>query len=289
MQLLIFLIVFPFLWLISILPFRLFYWFSDGICFIVYRLIGYRKKVVRQNIALALPHLSQKERLVIEKKFYQHLCDMFLEMIKTLSISEKEMQKRFKINNLDVLKSFEEKQKSIVLLTSHYASWEWLITISSITKFKGVGVYKQIANRHFDQLVRKIRSKFGTELVTTSQTISFIHENEKANQLCLYALVSDQSPKLNRAFHWSHFMGIEVPVHTGAEMLAKRHNLSVLFVDVRKVKRGYYEATFSVLTENPKSKPDFEITDQYLKLVEKQIQEAPEFYLWTHKRWKHRK
>lgn len=289
MQFLVYIIVFPILWIISILPFRIFYWFSDLIYLMVYRIIGYRKKTVRENMALALPHLSSNERLVLEKKFYQHMCDMFLEMVKTLTISNKEMDKRFKITNIELVKEFENKGKSTILLTSHYGSWEWLITINNQTKFYGVGVYKKIANKYFDQLVRDIRSKFNTELVETRQTIPLMRENEKTGKLCMYGLVSDQSPKLNRAFHWHHFMGIDVPVHTGAEMLAKRYDLSVLFVDVKKVKRGYYEATFVNITEDARSIPDFEITERFLKLVEKQILDAPEYYLWTHKRWKHRR
>ena len=289
MQFLIFIISFPILWIISILPFRVFYWFSDFVYVLVYHVVGYRKKMVRYNLSIALPHLNEEERLQIEKKFYHHLCDMFLEMIKTMSISAEEMNKRFTITNIDLIKEYEDKGKSVILLASHYASWEWLISINSHIKFKGIGVYKKIANPYFDRLVRKIRAKYDAELVTTFNTIPFITENESKGVLTLYCLASDQSPKLNRAFHWQKFMGIEVPVHTGAEMLAKRYDLNVLFVDVQKVRRGYYEATFVPMGENVKKIPDFEITDAYLKLVEKQILGAPEYYFWTHKRWKHRK
>lgn len=289
MQLLVYILVFPFLWMISILPFRVFYWFSDLIYLIVYRVVGYRKQTVRDNIALALPHLTTTERLAIEKKFFRHMCDMFLEMIKTLSISHKEMDKRFKITNIELVKEFENKGKSTILMTSHYASWEWLMTLNNQTKFYGVGVYKKIANKYFDQLVRDIRSRFNAELVETTKAIPLMKENEKTGKLFMYGLVSDQSPKLDRAFHWHKFMGIEVPVHTGAEMLAKRYDFNVLFVDVKKVKRGYYEATFVNISEDPTSIPNFEMTERYLKLVEKQILDAPEYYLWTHKRWKHKR
>ena len=289
MQFLIFILAFPFLWLISILPFRIFYWFSDFIYFIVYYIIGYRKKIVKENLALALPNLSVEERLEIEKKSYHHLCDTFLEIIKTMSISAAEMNRRFVITNIELVKEFEDKDKSTVLLASHYASWEWLLTINDKTKFKGVGVYKKIANKYFDKMIRDIRSKYNAELVETKDTIALIAENQSKGILSMYGLASDQSPKLDRAFHWDKFMGVEVPVHTGAEMLAKRYDLNVLFVKVKKVKRGFYEATFIPITENPKSIPDFGITIQYLKEVEKQIEEAPEFYFWTHKRWKHRR
>ena len=289
MQLLIFILTFPFLWIISILPFRFFYWFSDFIYLIVYHIIGYRKKTVKYNLALALPHLSSEERLIIEKKSYHHLCDMFLEMIKTMTISSAEMNRRFVVTNIELVKEYEKKGKSAILLASHYASWEWLLSINEKTKFKGIGVYKKIANKYSDKLLRDIRSKYNAELVETNKAIPLMAENQKNGILSMYGLASDQSPKLNRAFHWDAFMGVEVPVHTGAEMLAKKYDLNVLFVKVKKVKRGFYEATFVPITDNPNSFPDFEITNIFLREVEKQILEAPEYYFWTHKRWKHRK
>ncbi|MFV8339493.1 lysophospholipid acyltransferase family protein [Flavobacterium sp. LB3P21] len=289
MQFLVFILTFPFLWIISILPFRIFYWFSDFIYLIVYYIIGYRKKTVKENLALALPHLSDKERLVIEKKSYHHLCDMFLEMTKTMTISSAEMNRRFVVTNIELVKEYENKGKSTVLLASHYASWEWLLSINQKTKFKGIGVYKKIANKYFDKLIRDIRSKYNAELVETKKAIPLMAENQKNGILSMYGLASDQSPKLNRAFHWDKFMGVEVPVHTGAEMLAKKYDLNVLFVKVKKVKRGFYEATFVPITDNPTSIPDFEITNTFLREVEKQILEAPEYYFWTHKRWKHRR
>ena len=289
MQFLIYIISFPFLWLISKLPFKLFYWFSDGIYVLIYYIIGYRKKIVRHNILIALPNLSESERLKIEKKFYRHMCDMFLEMIKTMSISTEEMKKRFKITNIEVVKEYEQKNKSIILLASHYASWEWLLSINESTSFKCIGVYKKINNPYFDKLIRNIRSKFNSELVATDKTIALIAENQEKGIMGMYGLASDQSPQVHKTFHWQEFMGIEVPVHTGAEMLAKRYDLEVVFAKVKKVKRGFYEATFVPICEHPRTIPDYEITDTYLKEVEKQILEAPEYYFWTHKRWKHRR
>ncbi len=289
MQFLIFILTFPFLWMVSILPFRIFYWFSDFIYIIVYYVIGYRKKIVKANLVLALPHLSDKERLIIEKKSYHHMCDMFLEMIKTMTISAAEMNRRFVVTNIELVKEYEVKGKSTVLLASHYASWEWLLSVNEKTSFKGIGVYKKIANPYFDKLIRDIRSKYNAELVETKNTIPLIAENQKKGILSMYGLASDQSPKLNRAFHWDSFMGIEVPVHTGAEMLAKKYDLNVLFVKVKKLKRGFYEATFIPITDEPRSIPDFGITSNFLREVEKQIIEAPEYYFWTHKRWKHKK
>jgi len=288
MQFLAYIVAYPFLWLISILPFRIFYWFSDFVYFLVYHVIGYRRKTVRENLALTLPHLSDAERKEIEKKFYQHMCDMFLEMIKTMSITPEEMEKRFTITNMDLFHEYENKGKSVVLVASHYASWEWLLTLNKRMLFNGVGVYKKIANPYFDKLVRKIRGKYDAELVETKKAIPLMAQNQRDGILSLYGLASDQSPKLDRIFHSMKFMGIEVPVHTGAEMLAKKYDLSVIFIKVKKVGRGYYEASIVPIADNPKEYENFEITEKYLREVEKQIYEAPEYYLWTHKRWKHR-
>lgn len=289
MQLLVFILLYPILWLISMLPFRLLYLFSDGVYVLVYRVIGYRKKIVRNNIAMALPHLSDAERLQIEKKFYHHMCDMFLEMIKTMTISRAELDKRYTFTNIDLYLELEKKQKSIAVLMAHYASYEWAISMNNIINFEGFAIYKKIANKYFDKLVRDIRSKFKATLITNRETIKIIEKNAKAKHLGVYGFASDQSPQLSKTHHWSTFMGIETPVHTGAEMLAKRFDMNVIFLKTRKVKRGYYEGTFEYLADNPKEVPNYQISDDFLKRVEKQIYEAPEYYLWTHKRWKHRK
>lgn len=290
MQFIIYILVYPIIWLISILPFPILYLFSDFVYFLVYNLIGYRKKVVRNNIALALPHLSKEERLNVEKKFYSHMCDMFLEMIKTLTISKKEIEKRYTFENMEVYHNLEKQGKSIALLCAHYASYEWAVSMNYYVNHKAYGVYKQVANPYFDKLVRKIRSKFNAELIDTKQTIPTMADNFRSKRLSIYGLVSDQSPKLNATHHWQKFMGVEVPVHTGGEMLAKKYDMNVIFLKTTKLKRGYYRASFEILADgNTKEFPNYDITDKFLKLVEQQIYDAPEYYLWTHKRWKHKR
>ena len=271
------------------LPFPLLYLFSDFTYIITYRLIGYRIKTVRANLALTLPHLSDKERLVIEKKFYHHMCDMFLEMIKTMTISKEEICKRYIFKNFEVYKELEKQEKSIAIMCAHYASYEWVVSMNYYTEFHGYGIYKQIKNPYFDKLVHSIRSKFNATLITTKETIPTIITNNRNKKLSVYGFASDQSPKENSAHHWAKFMGIEVPVHTGAEMLSKKYNMNVVFLRTKKMKRGYYEATMEILTENAREVPNYGITDQFLKLVEQQIYESPEYYLWTHKRWKHKR
>ncbi|MGG5486542.1 MULTISPECIES: lysophospholipid acyltransferase family protein [Flavobacteriaceae] len=288
MQFLVYILVYPFLWLISILPFRLLYAFSDFVYLFVFRIFGYRKKTVKENLRLVFPDKSKEEINRITKVFYHHLCDMIVESIKSMTISEAEMKKRFTFTNIDVIKAIEEQNKSIILMCAHYGSWEWIFILQTYVKYRGNAVYKRLANKYFDRLVKRIRAKYNSYLITTKETVPTLIDLKRKGILTINGFVSDQSPKPSKAFHWNEFMGLKVPVYTGAEMLAKKLDMAVVFFKVKKLKRGYYETTFETITLNPKEYKDYEITDIFLKLVEQQIYEAPEYYLWTHKRWKHR-
>ncbi len=288
MQFLVYILVYPFLWLISILPFRLLYAFSDFVYLFVFRIFGYRKKTVKENLRLVFPDKSKEEINRITKVFYHHLCDMIVESIKSMTISEAEMKKRFIFTNIDVIKAIEEQNKSIILMCAHYGSWEWIFILQTYVKYRGNAVYKRLANKYFDRLVKRIRAKYNSYLITTKETVPTLIDLKRKGVLTINGFVSDQSPKPSKAFHWNEFMGLKVPVYTGAEMLAKKLDMAVVFFKVKKLKRGYYETTFETITLNPKEYKDYEITDIFLKLVEQQIYEAPEYYLWTHKRWKHR-
>ncbi|MEZ4802943.1 MAG: lysophospholipid acyltransferase family protein [Gelidibacter sp.] len=288
MQFLIYILVYPFLWLISILPFRLLYAFSDVLYFWVYRIFGYRKKVVKANLRLVFPETSEKEIRSITKKFYHHLCDMIVEAIKSMTISEKEMKERFTFKNVNLITDIEKSGKSTILMCAHYGSWEWIFILQKYLGSKGYAVYKRLANPYFDRLVKRIRAKYDSYLITTKETIPVLIKAKADGQLTISGFVSDQSAKPHKALHWGQFMGYKVPMHTGAEMLAKRLDMAVVFFRVKRLKRGYYQTTFELITLNPKEFKDYEITDKFFRLVEKQIAEAPEYYLWTHKRWKHK-
>lgn len=289
MQRILFYIVYAFLWVISILPFPIFYFVSDCFYILIYKIIGYRKKTVRANIKLTLPHLSDKEVVEVEKKFYHHMCDMFLEMIKTMTISEEDIKKRFTFTNIDLFHEYEKKNKSIILFYAHYASWEWSPTLGFYTSFKGYGIYKKIQNPYFDKLVRDIRSRFGAELIDTKSTVKKVKENQQNQILGVYGFISDQTPSRQKAKYWDEFMGQIVPIHTGGENLARELDMNVLYMKVVKTKRGHYEATFIPITDDIKSLPENEASKRFIREVEKQIHEAPEYYFWTHKRWKFRK
>ena len=289
MQLLLFLIVYPIVYLISILPFRALYVLSDIVFLILFHLIRYRRKTVQANLKLALPHLNSSELMAVEKEFYRHMCDMFLEMIKTMNITKEEIEERFTFSNLEVYKNLEKKGKSVVVMIAHYATYEWVVSMNSKIAYEGFAIYKRIANPYFDKLVKDIRSNFKATLITTKETSKVIEQNEKDNRKGVYGFASDQSPRLHDNNYWNTFMGIEVPVHIGAETLARKYDMNIIFLKVKKKGRGYYEATFEVLTEDIRSEPMHKITDTFLRKVEAQILEEPAYYLWTHKRWKHKK
>ena len=289
MQLLAFVLIYPFLWLVSILPFRLLYVVSDGLYVFLYHIVGYRRKTVMNNLELVFPEKSNAERKRIAKRFYHHLCDMILEAIKSINISVDDMKARFKFTNIEVIKDYEKRKKSIALMCAHYGSWEWIFILQAYTSHLTFAIYKRLNNKYFDKLVRKIRARYDSYLITTKESINVLKENKAKGLLTINGFAADQSPKKHKAYHWNKFMGIEVPVHTGAEMISKKLDMPMVFFSVKRVKRGFYETTFQTLTDSPKDYDDYVITDKFMALVERQIYEAPEYYLWTHKRWKHRR
>jgi len=288
MQLAVYLITYPFLWLVSILPFRLLYFVSDILYVFIYKIFGYRKAIVKENLSLIFPGKTEEEKRIITKKFYHHLCDMMVEAIKSITISEKTMKKHFVFTNIDLINKLEAQDRSIILMCSHYGSWEWIFIMQAYCTHQGYAVYKPLENKYFDRLFKNVRAKYNSHLISTKETIPTLLDAARKGQKTISGFVSDQSPKRYKADYWQDFMGIKVPVHTGAEAIATKLDMAVVFFGVERIKRGYYQCTFKTITEQPKTLEKHVITDTFLKLAEQQIHEAPQYYLWTHKRWKHR-
>ena len=288
MQLLIFIIVYPFIWILSILPLKVLYVLSDIIYVILYYIIGYRKKVVRYNLKLSFPEKSSEELLEIEKKTFHHFIDIFMEMIRSFSISKREIAKRIIIENPEIINNIIEQNKSIIVMSSHHANWEWTpYLLDQLVPCKGYAAYTKIGNKYFDEKVKSSRTKFGANFIPTNKFIDKMQENSDKKEVGIYGFLSDQSPQLKKSYYWNNFMGTRVPIVTGPEMLAKRFDYPVVFLQTDIVKRGYYKSKFIVLAKHPKDFPDYDITDLYLNKLEKQIKANPEFYFWTHKRFKH--
>ena len=273
---------------VSILPYPLLYALSDFLSFLLYRVFRFRLKVVRKNLKLSFPDRSQAELLQIEKDFYKHLCDVFMEMAKNLTISEKEIKKRFVFENMELINAHEEKGESTILLLGHYSNWEGMLSIGYHLLGKGYGVYSPLKNKYFNNLISKSREKHKAYLLSRFKTIDFIRSNEKNGHYGLYGFINDQSPRLKPKNYWRPFMGIVVPVFTGADRLAKEFNFPVYYTEINRVKRGHYIAKVSLLVKDPSQCKENEITDLFTAKLEAQINKDPSQYLWSHNRFKHK-
>ncbi len=242
---------------------------------------------MQENLNLVFPDKNQVEIHRIEKAFFRHMCDSFLETVKTMNLSKEDVRKKYKVLNIEVLKELE-KERSILIVCSHFANWEWNVSINNYVDSKGYAVYQKIGNDYFDNFIKKVRARWNTTLITQKQTVPTVVRNKRDGIKGIFGMVSDQSPQAHRAQYWTEFMGVRVPIFNGAEVMARKLGLAVVFLKVSKVKRGYYQAEFIPITPNGKETEENEITDTFLRLTEEQIREKPEHYLWTHKRWKHR-
>ena len=287
MQRAVYLIAYPFIYLIASIPFNILYVFSDFLRLIIYNLLGYRKKIVRSNLRKAFPHKSEDDLKWIEKRFYKHFCDITLEAFKSLSISSEEMQKRMVFKNLDVLTQFEKGNRSVIIMCGHYASWEWMLSIGYHTVSQGYGIYTPIMNKYLNKLIIKIRKKHRGNLISRYSAIQQIKNLHNEGNIAVYGFVSDQSPRPKPKSYWRPFLGVKVPVFVGAEMVARELDFGVVYAKINRVKRGYYEASFELISDQPKKTKLNRITDTFTEWLEQDIYSDPTQYLWTHKRFKH--
>ncbi|PQJ73986.1 lysophospholipid acyltransferase family protein [Polaribacter gangjinensis] len=288
MQLLLFGIVYPFAWLFSRLPMRILYMISDVLFFLIYHVFGYRKEVVLKNISYAFPNKSLEEKKQLSKEFFKHFTDILMESVKGFTMGKDEILKRYKYKNPELLNSFVKEGKSIALVGAHLANWEWCVNLPLLTKIPVNGSYNQLRNPYFEKALKKSRERFGIIGIKTFETVKVMMSNYQNNTQGIYILLSDQSPLVEKTFYWTEFFGVKVPVHTGLEMLSKKFDLVVINQHTRKIKRGYYETEFELITQDPKSFENYELTEKYIRITEKNIKKNPENYLWSHNRFKHK-
>ena len=281
-------VITPLLIFISWLPFRLLYFISDLFYYILYYGIKYRRKIVRKNLELSKVAKNTKDLIRIEKKFYRHLTDVFFEMFKFYSISPEEMKRRFYIENPEIFYQLEKKNKSVMFMTSHYGGFEWFLSINYHVPQLPFAVYTPLSNKSLDSLIKKFRLRHGSKLISRYKAGSYIKKQIKENKLFLYGMAADQSAQIRSITYWKEFLGVKVPVFTGSERIAKQHNIPVVFGKVVKIKRGHYKVVVDLISEFPNEYKDYQITDIYIKKLEKQIREIPEYYYWTHNRFKHK-
>lgn len=283
------------LWLImhllAFLPLRVLYLVSYLLYIIIYRVVGYRRKVVRDNLTQCFPDKSVDELRKIERKFYRFFSDYIVETLKVLHISDTEMKQRMEFVDAEVVDRFTTQGRSVMLLLGHYGNWEW---IPSLTMWCACPdniqlgqVYRTLRNEWFDRFFLRLRSRFGTRGISKEVVLRTFLQYRRDGLVSLTGFMADQTPSINNIHHWTKFLGRPTAALSGFEAIAKRLDMAVVYVDVELVKRGHYRATFRLLEDNPTACPDYDITDRYMQAMEQTIRRAPHAWLWSHKRWKH--
>jgi KDO2-lipid IV(A) lauroyltransferase len=281
-------LVYFFVFIIAIIPFFILYLISDLLGFILYRIVGYRKEVAYDNLRKSFPDISEKELKRIVRLSYRNLSDVMVETLKGFSLTQKRVVKRHRFVNSEVLEPFVKSGKSFIVTASHYNNWEWGGLSIPLQLDCNVAVfYKPLSNKRMDRVIKKNRERTGIEMVSFYKTAAtFKKYNDRQT---VYFLVADQSPSNARKSYWIDFLGRETAFLHGPELYAKSYNLPVLYADIKRVKRGYYEIDFSVLVDEPSSLKDGEITRRYAAKLEDVVRKQPENWLWSHKRWKMKK
>ncbi len=272
---------------ISLLPYPILYLISDILYILLFKIIGYRKQVVLINLKNSFPNKDNQELHSIMSNFYKHLCDLIMESIKGFTISESNLRKRLKIKNPELANSFASKGQSIVFVGGHYNNWEICAQgFAMYSNHNCIGIYKPLKDKFMNKMLFTSRSKYGLSLISTKQTKKSFQKESKPKAI---VFGSDQNPSNPKRAYWLEFLNQDTGVLFGAEKYAKEFNWPVLFVSIQKINRGYYEAEYSVVTDNPTKEPHGKITEGFTKKLENDIINKPEYWLWTHKRWKHKK
>ena len=278
----------PLIYLVSFSPDWILYKISDFLYWILHSLIGYRKKVVRENLSNSFPEKTKKELLKIETNYYKYLCDIILESIKTITMSDRYVRKHLTFHDSEMINSFYNENQSFLAVMGHFGNWEMAGPCFSLhNKHQLNVVYKPLSNIYFEKLFAKTRTKFNTEIIPMDKTLRAMAANKK--RLTATALIADQTPSDIKTGLWIDFLKQDTIVCTGPEKIAKMFNYPVVYMHIDRVKRGFYEITPTVLFDKPKETEENEITIAFNKKLEEEIIKKPETWLWSHKRWKHKK
>ena len=276
------------MWLLALLPFRTLYVLSDGFCFLMHHIVHYRRRVVRNNLRNAFPEKSEAELREIERKFYRYICDYMLEEVKMLRMSFKELCCRMEDDNKEEFLAMIERHGGIVLLIPHYANFEWIIGMGAIMQEGDIPVqiYKPLHNRYLDAMFKRIRARFGGYNVPKHSTAREIIRLCRDNKRVAVGMITDQSPSINEAHHWTTFLNQDTGFMDGAERIAKLMDFPVFYCELKKQRRGYCRVEFDLIIETPKETADGEITELFARRLEQTIRREPAYWFWSHKRWK---
>ena len=276
------------LWLLSLLPLRVHYVLSDIIYLLVYHVVGYRRRMVRRNMADSFPEKTEAELREMEKAFYHWFCDYLVETVKLLTISREQLRRRMVFRGTEIVDEIVESGQSCAVYLGHYCNWEWITSLPLwVTPKAQCGqIYHALENPDFDRLFLKLRQRMGAVCIPMAETLRQIAAYRQQKRPVVIGYISDQVPFWNNIHHWLNFLHHDTPVLTGTERLARSAGQAVLYIDVTRPRRGYYVAEFKLIERNPKQTSNYELTDAYFRLLEASILRAPQYWLWTHNRWK---
>ena len=273
---------------LSLLPLWILYGISDFIYLIVYHVIKYRRPLVFKNMSDAFPEKTEEEIHAIERRFYHWFCDYLVETVKLFSISQRELKRRMVFKGTDIVDSIVKDGQSCAVYLGHYCNWEWITSLPLwVTPEAQCGqIYHALENSKTDQILLDLRQRMGAVCIPMAETLRRIIKFKQEGRQVVIGYIGDQVPFWNNIHHWLDFLNHDTPVLTGTERLAKQTGHAVLYLDVTRPKRGYYVAEFKLITREPKTMEYYAITDTYFRMLEESIHRAPEFWLWTHNRWK---
>lgn len=281
-------IILGIIYLISLLPLWFLYRISDLSYVILYKVFKYRIHITRKNLKAGLPNLSEGELLRIEKQFYRHLGDVLVETIKSFSISKNELLRRMKIENAEILDKHLRARKSLIAVTGHYGNWEWAaMSLALQVNYPAYGLYLPLKNKVFNASMVRSRSRFGVRLVAVKELADKMEQLK--NETCIWGFIVDQSPAKPDRAHWIEFLHQDTAVATGTDRYARQYNLGVVFGRINKVKRGYYTLKYEEVCIDSNGTEEVQISKKHSEILENVIRYEPAYWLWTHKRWKHRK
>jgi KDO2-lipid IV(A) lauroyltransferase len=276
-------------WIMTLLPLRIIYLFSDLLYPVMYYFPGYRRKVVETNLRNSFPEKSAKERNAIARKYYRHLCDLIFETLKLVHMDNEQHKKRMYLTNPELLDRYYDEGRDVAVVLGHYGNWEWLNILPRCTKLRNVPVYKPLQNKYFDRFMLNIRSMNDCDPTAMSNIIREIIKNRKIRRNALYGFMTDQTPPRGDIKYWTTFLNQDTAVYLGAEKIAAKYDMAVVFLNIQKIKRGYYTFTAETLFEHAAGLHEELITETHVKRLEEIIREKPEYWLWSHRRWKHKR
>ncbi len=282
--------LFSFLNFLASLPFSFLYFISDILFFLLYYVVKYRKKIVKQNLINSFPNKSINEIEMIQKEFYRHFCDLIIESVKSVGMTSNDFLTRYKVKNMDMLFEYSQNKQSVILLSSHHSNWEWVCFFPSVLKehFKVLAVYQPLSNKNFDAYIKETRQKHSGELIAMKETFKAVLAAAQNKEVTMTWMAADQSPS-KEAGIWFNFLNQDTAFFGGYEKIAKKTNQPVIFVDVKKVGRGYYEIELILISKQVQEMQDNFIVQKYSQLTENQILRQPAYWLWSHNRWKHQR